>query len=87
MWKAGSPTTMTPMARAMPVRDMMLEDRPKALSKIKLMAMVMGIWMIMLRALRQWNKNRMTMRETASISSPSLPLMLAMAAWMRLLRS
>jgi hypothetical protein len=38
-------STITPMARAIPVRDMIFEDIPKALSRIKAVAMVTGIWM------------------------------------------
>ena len=46
-------STITPMANATPVNDIMLDDKPNALSRIKLMAMVMGICMMMLNALRQ----------------------------------
>lgn len=46
-------STITPMARAIPVNDIMFEERPKALSRINAMAMVMGIWIMMLNALRQ----------------------------------
>ena len=41
------------MASAIPVRDMILEDMSKALSSMKLAAIVIGIWMIILSALRQ----------------------------------
>ena len=46
-------STITPMARAIPVNDMMFDVIPNAFSRIKLVAIVMGIWMIMLAALRQ----------------------------------
>ena len=36
-------STITPMARAIPVRDMIFEDIPKAFSRIKAVAMVTGI--------------------------------------------
>ena len=46
-------STITPMASAIPVSDIMLDDIPKAFSRIKLTAIVIGIWMMMLSALRQ----------------------------------
>jgi hypothetical protein len=36
-------STITPIARAIPVKDIMLEEMSNALSKIKLAAIVMGI--------------------------------------------
>ena len=36
-------STITPIARAIPVKDMMLEEMPNAFSSMKLAAMVMGI--------------------------------------------
>lgn len=46
-------STITPMARAIPVKDMMFEERPNALSRINAIAMVIGIWIMILNALRQ----------------------------------
>ncbi len=46
-------STITPMANAIPVSDIMFDDRPNAFSRIKLTAMVIGICMMMLNALRQ----------------------------------
>jgi hypothetical protein len=46
-------STITPIARAIPVSDMMLDEIPKRFKRIKLMAMVTGIWMMILKALRQ----------------------------------
>jgi hypothetical protein len=36
-------STITPMASAIPVSDIMLDDRPKAFNSIKLMEIVTGI--------------------------------------------
>ena len=39
-------STITPIASAIPVNDMMLDESPKALSNIKLIAIVTGICII-----------------------------------------
>ena len=46
-------STITPMANAIPVSDIMFDDKPNAFKRMKLMAMVIGICMIILKALRQ----------------------------------
>src|SRR5688572_32236051 len=67
-------STITPIASAIPVRDIMLDVIPNALSKIKLVAMVIGICIMMLIALLQWNRNIMTTIDTTIISSISVVL-------------
>jgi len=42
---------------------------PKALSRMKLAAIVIGIWMMILSALFKLNKNRITIIDTVIISS------------------
>ena len=51
-------STITPMANAIPVSDIMLEEIPNAFNKIKLMAIVIGICKTMLNALRQLKRKR-----------------------------
>jgi hypothetical protein len=46
-------STITPMASAIPVSDIIFDERPNAFNKIKLIAMDTGIWIIMFNALRQ----------------------------------
>jgi hypothetical protein len=46
-------STITPMASAMPVRDIIFDETPNAFNKIKLIAIVIGICIIILIALRQ----------------------------------
>ena len=48
--------TITPIARLIPVKDMILEEVPKAFGKIKLTTCVITICMMILIALRQWNR-------------------------------
>ena len=46
-------STITPIARAIPVNDIMFDVMPNAFSKMKLVAIVIGICMMMLIALLQ----------------------------------
>lgn len=67
-------STITPIARAIPVSDIMFDVSPNAFSRIKLIAMVIGIWITMLKALLQLRRNNITMRLTIIISSTNFPL-------------
>ncbi|MCY1558136.1 hypothetical protein D9M68_950440 [compost metagenome] len=53
----------------------MFDEISNAFNRIKLVAMVMGIWMIILSALRQWKRNTNTINETTIISSIKVVLM------------
>ena len=60
------------MAKAIPVSDMMFDEIPNALSNIKAVAIAIGIWIRIIKALRQFNKKIMTIIDTTIISSNSV---------------
>ena len=78
---------MTPMAIAIPPRDMMLEVMPKSFMQMKAMRTATGISMMTLRTLRAWRRKSPTIRLTTSASSKSVFSSVFTAAVMRSLRS
>ncbi|MNQ75888.1 hypothetical protein D3C85_906970 [compost metagenome] len=82
-----APSTMAPMAMAMPPRDMMLALIPCRCMTIKATRIAMGNEITTTRDERRWNRKARQTSTTTANSSSSLPERLSMARWIRSDRS
>ncbi len=82
-----APSTMAPMAMAMPPSDMMLALIPCRCITIKAVKIAIGREMTTTRDERRWNRKARQTSTTTANSSTSLPERLSMARWIRSDRS